>query len=48
VLTERVDSQLSTGSVDNLRTRVDDTRGAVHDAWNQLWTERLILGGHPA
>jgi len=32
-----VDSQLSTGSVDNLVTTVDDTPTFVEGSWNDLW-----------
>jgi hypothetical protein len=35
-----VNSQLSTGPVDNLRTHVDDTHTVVDAPWTKLWKTR--------
>jgi len=37
VLAPPVDSQFSTGSVDKVGRRVDDTRRPVHMPWTSLW-----------
>jgi hypothetical protein len=40
---EADEAELSTGTVDNLSTRVDDTRGWVHKRWTSLWRDRAHL-----
>ena len=42
VVTSPVNSQLSTGPVDNLRTQVDDTHTDVDAPWTQLWKTSSI------
>ena len=37
-----MNSQLSTGPVDNLRTHVDDTRTVVDARWSALWRTKSI------
>jgi hypothetical protein len=43
-----MDSRLSTGPVDNLRTHVDDTRAVVDAPWTELWKTSLIASTQAA